>query len=296
MKTFQVITDSTSDVQLKFRDELDIDYLKMVFTIDEKNYDADLEWGGINSKDYYDAMRKGKRSITGLIKAEEVETKFTKYLEKGLDVLYIACSGKLSSSINTAKSYGEEILEKFPGRKIVCFDSLRSNYAEGYMAMKAAELANEGKTLEETVAWLEENKLKFQTYATVGSLEWLKKAGRVKASTAFFGNLIGVKPIILGDANGNNYSYKKVKGRKTSLDELVNTIVERIENPAEADLFIEHADCEQDAKYIADAVKAKANVKNINISVLGPIIGATTGPDTITVNFYGEKVTLVGEE
>ena len=296
MKTFQVITDSTSDIELKYRNSLDIDYLKMVFTIDEKSYDADLEWGGINSTDYYDAMRKGKRAITGLIKAEEVENKFAKYLEKGLDVLYIACSGKLSSSINTAKSYGEEILEKFPGRRIVCLDSLRSNYAEGYMAIKAAEFANEGKTLDETVEWLEENKLKFQTYATVGSLEWLKKAGRVKASTAFFGNLIGVKPIILGDANGNNYSFKKIKGRKTSLDELVSIIVSRIENPEEATLFIEHADCEQDANYIANQVMAKIKVKNINISVLGPIIGATTGPDTITVNFYGEKVTLVGEE
>ena len=296
MKSVQIFTDSTSDVVKKFREENELDYVRMVFTFAGKNYDADLDWADITPAEYYGMMRQGQRAITGQVQSQEIQTKFEAALEKGLDVLYIACSSKLSQSVNMAKTFSEELAKKYPDRKIVCYDSLRSNYAEGYMAIKAAEFANEGKTLDETVEWLEENKLKFQTYATVGSLEWLKKAGRVKASTAFFGNLIGVKPIILGDANGNNYSFKKIKGRKKSLDELVSIIVSRIENPEEATLFIEHADCEQDANYIANQVMAKIKVKNINISVLGPIIGATTGPDTITVNFYGEKVTLVGEE
>lgn len=296
MKTFQVITDSTSDVEMIFREELGIDYLKMVFTIEGKTYDADLDWKDISAKEYFDSMRKGNRSVTGAVKPIEFEEKFTKYLSEGLDVLYIACSSKLSASVNTAKSFAEEIIEKFPGRKIVCYDSLRSNYAEGYMAIKAAMMANEGKTLDEVIEFLDNNKLKFQTYATVATLDWLKKAGRVKASTAFFGNLIGVKPIILGDKNGNNYSFKKVKGRKPSLDELVNIIAERIENNPQNILFIEHADCEADALYIRDKIKDKIKVKQIHVSTLGPIISATTGPDTITVNFFGEEVTIAGEE
>ncbi len=295
MKTFQVITDSTSDVEKSFREEFDIDYLKMVFTIEGKTYDADLDWKDITAKEYFDSMRKGNRSITGAIKINELEEKFAKYLSEGLDVLYIACSSKLSASVNTAKSFSDELLEKFPGRKIVCYDSLRSNYAEGYMAITAAKMANEGKSLDEVVSYLDSNKLKFQTWATVATLDWLKKAGRVKASTAFFGNLIGIKPIILGDKNGNNYSFKKVKGRKPSLDELANIILERIDNNPDGTLFIEHADCLNDANYIKDVIKDKFKGK-INVSTLGPIISATTGPDTITVNFYGEEVTIAGEE
>ncbi len=295
MKTFQVITDSTSDVEKKFREEYDLDYLKMVFTIEGKTYDADLDWKDISAKGYFDSMRKGNRSVTGQIKITELEEKFEKYLSQGLDILYIACSSKLSSSVNTAKSFADEILEKYKGRRIVCYDSLRSNYAEGYMAICAAKMAKDGKTLDEVISYLDQNKLKYQTYATVATLDWLKKAGRVKASTAFFGNLIGVKPIILGDKNGNNYSFKKVKGRKPSLDELVNIILERIENNPNNILFIEHADCEADANYIKDSLKEKFNGK-VNVSTLGPIISATTGPDTITVNFYGEEVTIAGEE
>ena len=292
---FKVFTDSTSDVEKKFRDELDLGYLKMVFTIDGKDYDADLEWPEISFKDYYDKMRKGSRAITGQIKSTEVVEKVGKAFEEGYDVLYIACSSKLSGSVNVAKVYAEEVLAKYPDRKLVSYDSLRSNYAEGYMAICAAKMAKDGKTLDEVISYLDQNKLKYQTYATVATLDWLKKAGRVKASTAFFGNLIGVKPIILGDKNGNNYSFKKVKGRKPSLDELVNIILERIENNPNNILFIEHADCEADANYIKDSLKEKFNGK-VNVSTLGPIISATTGPDTITVNFYGEEVTIAGEE
>ncbi len=295
MKTFQVITDSTSDVEKKFREEYDLDYLKMVFTIEGKTYDADLDWKDISAKGYFDSMRKGNRSVTGQVKITELEEKFEKYLSQGLDILYIACSSKLSSSVNTAKSFADEILEKYKDRKIICYDSLRSNYAEGYMAICAAKMAKDGKSLDEVVSYLDKNKLKFQTYATVATLDWLKKAGRVKASTAFFGNLIGVKPIILGDKNGNNYSFKKVKGRKPSLDELASIILERIDNNPESILFIEHADCEADANYIKDSLKEKFKGK-VNVSTLGPIISATTGPDTITVNFYGEEVTIAGEE
>ena len=296
MKKFIVFTDSTSDVEKKYRDQYELEYLKMVFTIDGKDYDADLEWPEISFKSYYDKMRKGSRAITGQIKNSEVTEKIGKAFEEGYDVLYVACSSKLSGSVNSAKVCAEELLAKYPDRKLVSYDSLRSNYAEGLMAITAAKMAQEGKTLEETVAYLDSNKLKFQTFATVESLEWLKKAGRVKATSAFFGNLFGVKPIIVGDKNGNNYAFKKVKGRKTSLDELVETICTRFEYSEEATLFIEHADCEKDAQYIADSVKQRINVKNINISPLGPIIGATVGPGTITVNFYGEEVTIAGEE
>ena len=76
MKTFQVITDSTSDVEKKFREEYDLDYLKMVFTIEGKTYDADLDWNDISPKGYFDSMRRGNRSVTGAIKITELEQKF----------------------------------------------------------------------------------------------------------------------------------------------------------------------------------------------------------------------------
>ena len=296
MKNFYVFTDSTSDVEKNYREELDFEYLKMAFRIDEKDYDADLEWGALPAKDFYNILRQGNRATTNQILTTEVEKKFDEAFAKGLDVFYLACSSKLSTSVNYAKVIGEEIVAKYPGRKFVCYDSLRSNYAEGMMAMDAARMANEGKTIDDVVKYFDEYKLNYQTFATVGSLNWLKMAGRVKASAAFFGNLFGVKPIICGDTKGNNYGFKKVKGRKTSLDELVAITVERLENKENAVVYVENADCQQDAEYVAKEIKAKTNCKEVHVSTLGPIIGASCGPDTITVNFYGKKMDITGEE
>ncbi len=296
MKTFQVLTDSTSNIDKKYRDEVGLDYLKMVFTLGDKTYDADLDWTEISAEEYYQKMREGANTSTGLVKTTEFETKFEKYLQQGLDVLYIACSSKLSGSCAAGKLVAEELLKKYPDRKIICYDSLRSGHAEGLMAYHYQKYANEGMSLEDAVKKLDEEKLKYQGYGTVNTLAWLKKAGRIKASTAFFGDLFGVKPIIVEDAHGNNYAYKKVKGRKKSLDDLVETVVTRMESPKTSILFIEHADCLKDANYLAEQVRARISVGEIHITQLGPIIGSAIGPDAMLMQFYGEKVTIYSEE
>lgn len=294
MRKFQVLTDSTSDVEKKYRDEFKLDYARMLFTQDGVEYEADLDWGKISPKTYYEAMRQGSRSFTGLVTFGEFQRVFRKYLEQGLDILYISCSSKLSGTINNANFVASELLKEFPERKIICFDSLRSNYSQGLMAIDAASMALEGKEMDEVLKYLEEHCLNYQVHATVDTLHFLRLSGRIKATTAFFGNLFGVKPIILSDAKGNNYAYKKVKGRKKSLNELIDIIKERMIDPQNGMLFIEHADSLADAEYIAESLKDY--VKNINISCLGPIIGATIGPGAITCSFYGEKVEIASEE
>lgn len=288
MKTFQVLLDSTSDVEKKFRDELELDYCRMSFTLDDDNYIADLDWSEITPHDFYEAMIEGKRSITGLVPIPEFEKRFRMYLDKGLDVLYIACSSKLSGSIQAAQLVAEELSKEYPDRKIVCFDSLRSNYAQGIMGMDAAKLGLEGKNIDEVVEYLQQHRLNYQVHATVSTLKYLKLAGRIKATSAFFGNLLGVKPIIVSDSKGHNYAYKKVKGKKTSYDELIQIVKDRMFDPQNSKLFIEHADCLEDAMYFADALKDY--VKEINVSMLGPIIGTAIGPGSITLNFFGKEV------
>lgn len=294
MKKFQVLTDSTSDIEKVLREELEIDYVQMLFAQDGVEYGADLDWGRIDPHTYYERMLKGSRSTTGLATFGEFENKFRKYLEQGMDILYISCSSKLSGTVNNGRLVADELLKEFPNRRIVCFDSLRSCYAQGIMVMDAAKMALDGKELDEVCNYLEENKLNYQVHATVETLQFLKLSGRVKASTAFFGNLFGVKPIIVSDANGNNYAYKKIKGRKSSLNEIINIVKTRMIDPKNSTLFIEHADKIEDAEYIANGLKDF--VKETHISYVGPIIGATVGPGTITVSFYGQKIDFASEE
>ena len=288
-KKFYVLADSTSDLLKSSREQYDLDYLKMVFTICDKTYDADLDWNELSSDQYYSLQREGNRSITGLVKTSELEEKFEQHLKEGKDVLYIACSSRLSSSINNAKIVAEELKAKYPNNKVICYDSLRSCAAQGMLAIEASKIASEGKDIEEAIKFLDQNRLKFQTWATVGTLTYMKNAGRVKASTAFFGNLFRVKPIVVTDKTGSNVAIKKVKGRKDSLDELINIASERLDASKDYDIIVEHAQCKEDGQYVADGIKARCG-KDVKLIDLGPIIGATCGPDTITINFFGQEI------
>lgn len=296
MEKFKVLADSTCDIEKEYRERFGFDYCKMVFRSSSKDYDADIDWGQMTAAEFYGSMRKGESYTTGLVQTTELEAKFKEIFEEGKDVLYVACSSALSGSINNGKLVAEELASSYPGRKVLVLDPLRSCCSQGLIAKKAVELAKEGKDVEEAFAILEEEKANYRTYATVGSLNWLKKAGRVKASAAFFGNLFGVKPILIQDTRGSNYAYKKVKGRKTSLDEIIAEVKENIVNASEQIVFVQHADCLKDAEYVANAIKEQVNPKEVAITNVGPIIGSCTGPDTIIVDFYGKKVTITGEE
>ena len=294
MKDYKIITDSCSDMPKDLREKYDVDYVKMNIVVDGKELPASLDWDIYSPKELYDFMRDGKKITTTQVPNEEFEEVFGKYLKEGKDVLYLGCSSALSGSVNAGQVIARELEEKYGGR-IICIDCLNSCYAEGSMAIKAAQLKAEGKSIEETANWIEENKLKFNQAATVESLDYLKRAGRVKATAAFFGNIFGVKPIIISDAHGNNYAIKKVKGRKGSIAELVAMAKETITDPENQTLYVCHADCMDDALAFKEALVKEIPCKDVYIGYIGPIIGASTGPGTIAVYYFGKEVTVVGD-
>lgn len=234
MNNYAIITDSTSDLCKIFRTQYDIDYAQMNISYDDKELVASLDWDSYSLKELYDTMRMGKRIRITQVPYDAFLNKFKYYLEQGKDVLYISCSSALSGSINIARTVKQELEESYPNNKIVLVDSLISCLGQGFLVIKAASLRNEGKTINEVKEYLKVNKLKVHQVATVENLEYLKRAGRVKASSAFFGNLFGVKPIIISDVIGQNYAFKKVKGRVASMNYLVEFMQEN------QDVFLEN--------------------------------------------------------
>jgi len=292
MNKFKVITDTTSDLPEDIRKKYNIDYMMMSFNDGKTQYDADIDFKELSAKDFYDKMRNGVTFKTSQVQMTEIGHKLNKYLSEGLDVLYVACSSQLTGSCNFVRVNAPDLLDRYPDRRIICFDTLRSTGGEGLLAIKASLLADQGLSVEEAYKILNEEKLNYNCICTVDSLEWLKKAGRIKSTRAFFGNLLSVKPIIVADANGNNFAYKKVKGRKNSLEFILEEIKNRIINPEERIVFLEHADDIESLNYIKEKIEKEIKPKEIIVTNIGPIIGATVGPNSIIVSFYGQKVTL----
>lgn len=295
MNKYAIITDSTSDLCQDFRRQYGIDYVQMNISYDDKELPASLDWEIYSPKELYDTMRNGKRIRTTQVPYETFKEKFKSYLEKGEDVLYILCSSALSGSVNIARIVKDELSSEYPNNKIVIVDSLISCLGQGLLVIKASTLREEGKSIDEVQSYLESNKLKVNQVCTVETLDYLKRAGRVKASSAFFGNLFGVKPIIISDVIGQNYAFKKIKGRVASMNYLVEYMKENIIDPENQIIYVVHADSIEDANYLKEHILRTVKCKDVYIDYIGPIVGASVGPGAVAIYFMGKEVTIKGE-
>lgn len=295
MSKFVIFADSTCDLDKALREKIDVQYTPMNYVIEGKEYVASLDWETHSAKEFYDFMRNGVLIRTTQVPAENYRRDFSKYLEEGLDILYISCSSALSGSVKTAEVVAGELMEKYKGRKVICIDSLNSSLGQGSMVIKASELRAEGKSIDEVADYIKTNRLKYNQFATVASLTYLKRAGRVTASSAFFGNLFSVKPILISDAIGQNYAIKKVKGTMASRKEIVSLVKENVENAEEQTLYISHSDALEDAEAIRDMIMSEVPFKDSYINYIAPIVGASVGPGTLGIYFVGKEVTIEGK-
>lgn len=297
MRKVKILTDSCSDLNKELMDKYDIDYVKMNTVYEGVTSPADLTWTPEDVHKMYNMMREGKRITTTQVPVEEFTKVFTKYIEDGFDIVYIGCSLKQSGSVNTGAVVAKQILAKNPDAQIFCIDSKNACLGEGLLAIEASKFAANGnRSAQEVNDYVISIRKTIHEYATVHTLDYLKRAGRVKGPAAFFGNLMGVKPIIIADANGEQAAFKKVKGRQNSLKEIINLLKESIVNPEEQTVYIGHADCsEEEVKSFVDLVKKEIPCKEIFVGYIGPIIGASIGPDAFVINGIGNEVTFAIE-
>lgn len=293
MKKFVIITDSCCDLTKEMREKYDVSYVPMHLLYDGEDHVADLEWNGLTPSAYYGLMRDGKRITTAQVLADDYRKAFEAAIKDGCDVLYIGCSSALSASVTASYAVRDELLKEYPDSKIVCVDSLTACMALGMLCMTASELRAAGKTLDEVAAWLEEHKLEVHQEASTEKLSYLKQAGRVSAASAFFGGLLNIKPIIISDVKGRNLAVEKVKGRQASIARLAERMQADFQDVDYQKIFVVHADCEEGALALKNEIVARMPhlEKDIQISFIGPVIGATVGPGTIAIYFFGNKVT-----
>lgn len=297
MKKVKIITDSCGDLNGELLEKYDIDYAKMLTVYKGEESPALLTWTKEDAHALYEIMRAGNRITTAQVPVEEFQRIFEKYLSEDYDIVYIGCSTKQSGSVNTGHVVAQKLLGKYPDAKIYCIDSLNASIGEGMLAIEAAKMAQSGMSADEINSRILSMRNTVNQYATVHSLDALRRAGRVKASAAFFGNIIGVKPIIFSDANGDQTPCKKVKGRQNSMCEIISLLKSSIIDPEDQTIYIAHADCSQDEiDFVVNTVKSEIKCKDVCIVYIGPIIGASIGPDAIGVWGFGNEITYkVGE-
>ncbi len=288
---YQIFTDSSSGLSKELRAEYNIPYFRMGIVIDGVEKHADLDWEEYTNDEFYGwvANPKIKRN-TSLISTTEIIEKVTPYLKEGKDILYLACTDALSGSRNIFELVKKDLEEQFPGRKLISVNSCRAEMALGMIVIEACKLQRQGKSIEEVVAWVEENKQKFNQVGSVETLTYLKAFGRVSGAAAFFGNLMSLKPMIMADIHGNNYVYKKTKGTKNSLEESILYIKERMIEGVTDCVYVCQASCSEKQKYLMKQIEEQLHIKAYP-SFIGPLVGLCCGPGMFGCYFFGKEVT-----
>ncbi len=292
MRKIQVLTDSCADLSGELLKAYGIDYCRMRTVRNDVETTASLTWEYYSPKELYDIMRGGERILTTQVPTEEFQTVFEKYLGDGCDIIYIGCSLKQSGSVNTATVLSKKLLQAHPDARIACIDSRNASIGEGILAIRAATMVRDGKDFDAIVNDILATRKQLNQFVTVHSLEYLHRAGRVKGSAAFFGNLMGVKPILISDADGEQTPIKKVKGRAKSLSELVAMLKAVILSPEEQTIYVAHADADPlELEALCAQIRAEIPCRDIVTVYIGPIVGASIGPDAIGVWGFGHEVT-----
>lgn len=296
MRKVKIITDSCADLGGKLLEKYGIDYVKMTIVDEGRESPALLTWTEEEAHELYNRMREGRRITTAQVTMEEFQTVFGAYVEQGYDIVYIGCASKQSGSVNTGHVTAQKVMEQHTDATIICIDALNATIGEGMLAMEAAKMAAEGKGAEEIADRITALRNHVLEYVTVHSLDALKRAGRVSASSAFFGNLMGVKPILMADAAGAQVAFKKVKGRAAAVKECIALLKENIIDPEQQTVYLWHSDCDKaELEQVAALVRAEIPCRDVEIGYIGPIIGASVGPGVIGVWAFGKEVTFISE-
>ena len=228
-------------------------------------------------------------SVTSQINPEEAVQMMEPFVKEGKDILHLGFSSGLSGTLNSMMIAGEELSERYPEAKIIIIDTLCACLGEGLLLYKALQLKEQGKNIDEIAAWVEENKLHICHDVTVDDLNHLHRGGRVSKTTAVLGTLVQIKPIIHMDDNGKLQVIGKERGRKKSLNKIVDMAVEQSKGWDNDIIMITHGDCIEDAEYVAKLVREKMGIDNILINNIGTVIGSHTGPGVVAVFCMGNK-------
>lgn len=287
MKDYVIFTDSGCDISPELLDKWGVLHKSLNFRFDgdEKEYSNE----DMPVSQFYQKMREGAVAKTSAVNAETFAVAFEEIIKEGKDILYIGFSSGLSTTYNSARLAAVQLSEKYPESKIITIDTLAASAGQGLILKLALDKKSEGAAIDELAAFVEDIKFRISIWFTVDDLVYLKRGGRVSATAAFFGNMLGIKPVLHMDNEGHLVPVSKVRGRKTSITALADKYGELATNLGGADIFISHGDCLSDAQYLAELLKARYGASVDLITDVGTVIGAHSGPGTLALFFVGKN-------
>ncbi|MCQ2080293.1 MAG: DegV family protein [Lachnospiraceae bacterium] len=288
MSDYVIVTDSTCDLPQEMADEMNIKVVRLHVLLDGKSYENYLDGRELSFPDMYNAMRNKKLPTTSQATYQGFLECFEPILNEGKDILYVGFSGAMSGTYQAGCLCANDMLEKYPDRKILTVDSLAASSGEGLLVYLCAKKKEEGLSLEEVQMYGKENALHMCHTFTVADLMHIMRGGRASKGSAIIGTIIGIKPILRINEEGLIEAYDKIRGRKRAISKVIETFKENVTD-LDTPVFVSHGDCEEEALDMARRLKEEVGIKNVIINYVGAVCGCHGGPDILAIFYHGKK-------
>lgn len=287
MRAFCITTDSNSDLPKEYIEKYNTTIIPQYYSFGNTVYGDELN---MEPSEFYERMKKGELPQSQANNPATIEEKFRAILDKGMDIIHIAFSSKLSGSYNNVCMVARELVEEYEGANITVIDTLNVSLAESILYLYAENMKANGATYGEIVTKIEEMKNHINTTFVVDDLFHLQRGGRVSKTTAVVGSALNLKPILYINSDGGLTSDGTIRGRKKSLRMLVERMIEALEEETDYSIpvGIVHSLCMEDAQAVADIVKQETKFTNVIINDISPSIGTHAGPLALGIMHYGK--------
>ena len=289
MRDYVIMTDSCCDLTDRMARDLELEVLPLTMHMDGQDYPNDLAGTAISNQEFYKRIRAGKLATTSAVNVGQFQDAMRRVLESGRDIVCVCFSSALSTTYQSAVIAAEDLRAEFPEAEIHVMDSLSASLGQGLLLYLAVEQKRKGLTAAELAKWVEDNRLTVCHWFTVDDLNFLKRGGRVSATTALLGTMLSIKPIMHTSDEGKLVPVSKARGRKAAIAALLDKIETLGIHPERQTMFICHADCEEDAKAVAQTIQDRFGTPTVHINYIGPVIGSHTGPNTMGIFFVGTQ-------
>ncbi len=284
---------STVDLPYSYMKSRDIPVLFYTYVVDGREYDDDMGRDPEALPRFYGFLKEGKLPQTSQINVAAYTEFFEKLLDKGGDVLHIAFTSGQSGSVHNAFLAAEELKDRYPGQRLVVIDSLCSSSGYGLLVDYAADMRDEGKTLDEVAQWVLDNRNKVHHQFFSSDMTQFRRTGRVSGAAAAVATVLNICPIMRLDDKGAIKAYSKVRGKKKAVETTVDTMEQCAQNGRDYDgkCFVCHSQCPEDARLVIEAVEERfPKLKGkIRLCDIGTIIGSHAGQGTVAVFFMGNE-------
>ena len=284
---------STVDLPYSYMESRDIPVLFYTYVVDGREYDDDMGRDPEALPRFYGFLKEGKLPQTSQINVAAYTEFFEKLLDRGGDVLHIAFTSGQSGSVHNAFLAAEELKDRYPGQRLVVIDSLCSSSGYGLLVDYAADMRDEGKTLDEVAQWVLDNRNKVHHQFFSSDMTQFHRTGRVSGAAAAVATVLNICPIMRLDDKGAIKAYSKVRGKKKAVETTVDTMEQCAQNGRDYDgkCFVCHSQCPEDARLVIEAVEERfPKLKGkIRLCDIGTIIGSHAGQGTVAVFFMGNE-------